>query len=659
MSARSSAACAPTSVLFRRQSTGVGGASSRPEKKPKGENRLEKEREEANRRPVDNKKATKGEEELKQRLIEAEARANRADATNALLAQQVADLTQQVKTLIAKLEAREKQEALGHQLADNNNQMRDLFAEATAEQDPVKKQALCLQMAKTLPALGARLATVSAPPARNAATNETQGGKVAAALHQGRATEEISASTATLHQRQGESSDGVNYAAAAAVRASLLATDDAEEAMEEATTSAATTKRAASPDESIEGEIDLDGGEWEDVESSNGGRRRRKRKRVRGSNSPRNAAAAPRANTAATRTHAAATGSAITAPPANTAAAPANETARANAAAAPANSAARANAAAPQRRRAFAFVIIGLTEQQKQQYALSAHSLFGVSNSTIRRANLTKNGNLIVEPADETSRALLQAAPLPANLKLKPLEGGPRAPATSQYIILKGVHPDIDAVKMEEILQLPCKRIFSATNGGKPTHKVKLTVKDPAKQKEMFEKGATVGSLHFTAAPYLGDNTGTFRCHKCYSPGHPARECPHEGRLCRRCGGDHLVKDCTSLAACINCGGAHEATNPSCPVIVASKDKKEARTLTYATAARRSGDKVEMLQLAGCIASCLVAYNRRTAGGADMGDIFKDVASSVSATYRVSLKATHIKAQALQIADPSDAAQYE
>lgn len=42
-----------------------------------------------------------------------------------------------------------------------------------------------------------------------------------------------------------------------------------------------------------------------------------------------------------------------------------------------------------------------------------------------------------------------------------------------------------------------------------------------------------------------------------------------------------------------------------------------------------------------------------------MADIFKDVASSVSATYRVSLKATHIKAQALQIADPSDAAQYE
>ena len=84
--------------------------------------------------------------------------------------------------------------------------------------------------------------------------------------------------------------------------------------------------------------------------------------------------------------------------------------------------------------------------------------------------------------------------------------------------------------------------------------------------------------------------------------------------------------------------------------------KKEAKTLTYAAAAKRSGDKVEMLQLAGCIASCLVAFNKRTSAGIDQAIIFKDVASSVSATYRVPLKPTHVKAQALQIADPSDAA---
>ena len=82
--------------------------------------------------------------------------------------------------------------------------------------------------------------------------------------------------------------------------------------------------------------------------------------------------------------------------------------------------------------------------------------------------------------------------------------------------------------------------------------------------------------------------------------------------------------------------------------------------LTYAAAAKRSGDKVEMmLQLAGCIASCLVAFNKRTSAGIDQATIFKDVASSVSATYRVNLKPTYVKAQAQQVADPSATSQDE
>ena len=155
----------------------------------------------------------------------------------------------------------------------------------------------------------------------------------------------------------------------------------------------------------------------------------------------------------------------------------------------------------------------------------------------------------------------------------------------------------------------------------------------------------------------MGETGRPLACHKCYALGHIASGCPQPERLCRRCGGGHLVKDCTSPAACINCGEGHEATHPSCPRIQASKEKKEAKTLTYAAAAKRSGDKVEMLQLAGCIASCLVAFNKRTSLGIDQAAIFKDVASGVSATYRVNLKPTYVKAQAQQIADPSATSQ--
>ena len=316
-----------------------------------------------------------------------------------------------------------------------------------------------------------------------------------------------------------------------------------------------------------------------------------------------------------------------------------------------------ARQAAPARRRAFAFVLIGLSADQRQQLT-SIHKVLGVPNSAIRRTNIMKSGNVIIEPTDETGRATLEATTLPANLQLKPLGGSSRAPATSQYVVLKGVHEEIPAEKIEEILKLPCKRLLSASNGGKPTLKVKVTVKDAARQKEMLMKGVTVGSLHFKAAEYKSENTSTLLCHKCYSPGHIAKVCEQE-RLCRRCGGGHLVKDCTSPAECINCGGGHEATHPSCPKILQQKDRKEARTLTYAAAAKRSGDKVEMLQLAGCIAACLVAFNKRASASIDHALIYKDVASSVSATYRVSIKPTHVKAQVLQVADTSDATQHE
>ena len=95
-----------------------------------------------------------------------------------------------------------------------------------------------------------------------------------------------------------------------------------------------------------------------------------------------------------------------------------------------------ARQAAPARRRAFAFVLIGLSADQRQQLT-SIHKVLGVPNSAIRRTNIMKSGNVIIEPTDETGRATLEATTLPANLQLKPLGGSSRAPATSQYVVLK------------------------------------------------------------------------------------------------------------------------------------------------------------------------------------------------------------------------------
>ena len=312
----------------------------------------------------------------------------------------------------------------------------------------------------------------------------------------------------------------------------------------------------------------------------------------------------------------------------------------------------------PPRKRAFAFVLLGMNQQQRQQSLLSPHTLLGVSNALIKRTHITKGGNLIIEPIDDAARITIQGATLPPGLTLKPLNGESRSATVSPFVVLRGVQESIETATIETALGLKCKRLLSSANEGKPTQKVKLLVLDEARRKEILEKGVNIGSLHFRATHYINDASGTLQCHKCYSLTHLAKACESE-RLCRRCGGPHLVKECTSPAACLNCGEEHEATHPSCSKIAEKKERKETKTLTYAAAAKRAGDKIEMLQLAGCIASCIVAYNMQTASHIDQGEIYKDVAKSVSATYRVSLRATHVKAQALQVADPSAAANHD
>ena len=192
-------------------------------------------------------------------------------------------------------------------------------------------------------------------------------------------------------------------------------------------------------------------------------------------------------------------------------------------------------AAAP-RKKPFAFVLLGLNDEQRKR-CLEIHSVLGVENTLIKRTNLMKSGNLIVEPSDDVARATLQATSLPEGLNLKPLNGKSRSPAVSHFVVLKGVHESIEAATIERALGLPCKRLLSSANGGKATLKIKLEVKDEARRKEILEQGVNVGSQHFRAAPIGDSSSDILRCHKCYEPGHIAKVCKKEERLCRRCGG--------------------------------------------------------------------------------------------------------------------------
>ena len=122
MASRSEPSSAPSSVSFRRQSSGVPAAASRPEKSTKSE----VERDWAARR------------------------ANQADATITMLSKQVADLTEQFRQLVSTLGEEEKRQALANQLEDSNNQTRQLFGESSSASNPNKTKESMFQLAGSI-----------------------------------------------------------------------------------------------------------------------------------------------------------------------------------------------------------------------------------------------------------------------------------------------------------------------------------------------------------------------------------------------------------------------------------------------------------------------------------------------------------------------------
>ena len=123
MAARNKAAVPPLSN-FRRQSVGAAVASARPDKKKT--------------------------DDMERRMLQAEARAKKAESDNAELRQQISTLTDKVTQLLSKLDAQEKRESRRLQLEDSNEQTRDLFTLAASTTDDSKKREYSLQLAQML-----------------------------------------------------------------------------------------------------------------------------------------------------------------------------------------------------------------------------------------------------------------------------------------------------------------------------------------------------------------------------------------------------------------------------------------------------------------------------------------------------------------------------
>lgn len=282
---------------------------------------------------------------------------------------------------------------------------------------------------------------------------------------------------------------------------------------------------------------------------------------------------------------------------------------------------------------------------------LQLHSLLGVDRKLILRTSLTAAGNVLICPvSEEAKNQLLAADKLPENLVLKDLSNRISSGKASPFVVLRGVHPEIDVADISAELGLPCSRLLSAANEGKPTMKVKVKCLDEAKRRELLSGGATVGLEHFKVSAYEGDSAPALQCYTCLGIGHLAKSCAKE-KVCRKCGGSHLAEDCQAeQLSCTNCHQAHSATDPSCPLIISHKENKEAKTLSYAAAAMKGADKPDSLRLATAIASALAASFKRANITLTPAEICSDVAISVSKAYKVNIKPAFIQHHAFSAA---------
>ena len=133
-------------------------------------------------------------------------------------------------------------------------------------------------------------------------------------------------------------------------------------------------------------------------------------------------------------------------------------------------------------------------------------------------------------------------------------------------------------------------RIVSRTTD-KPTTLVRAFVETQQQAESAIQNGVRIGYvLHRCEASTPRPAVQVVQCFKCQKLGHMARECSENDVKCLRCGGNHLVKDCSApreAVKCTNCQGAHPASYRGCPVFKQATGEKlreiaQAKT-TYAS----------------------------------------------------------------------------
>jgi hypothetical protein len=285
-------------------------------------------------------------------------------------------------------------------------------------------------------------------------------------------------------------------------------------------------------------------------------------------------------------------------------------------------------------------VLDGLSENEKVN-SVEVRNRLGKNCDLIQKSVTTHRGTVLLFTRSEDDRTKLLQATLGRGLTLRETKVS-NPGKENNYAVIVGISPTISDAEISAEVGMTCKRIQSARLGGAAIWKVKIQCASANDKAELMKIGVGYGLQRYKVVDFKSQRP-VLQCYKCQGFGHVAIACSSDER-CRNCGENHNSKDCVALTpACANCKGNHAASDFACPQIEQQVIKREASTLNYANAVKKSGDQVDCLRLACSMAAAITTILEKRAGlKVNPSDIFKDVADNVALFYRVNIRGDHV-----------------
>jgi len=268
-----------------------------------------------------------------------------------------------------------------------------------------------------------------------------------------------------------------------------------------------------------------------------------------------------------------------------------------------------------------------------------------INAADVRRYDPLPDGRVLLHPASEEAKALIESLVTPPGISIKLAVKRPPKKVEGLSVVALRVDPSISDADIHEASGLKSKRLIAAKTSS-PTYKVRIFCDNEAQKDKLIKEGLRMCGVRYKVELYKS-GPAPLQCYKCQGLNHMAWQCAKPDK-CMRCAGDHPSKDCPAkdnkdLRTCANCGGSHMANSFECSMIKQAKVVENTKQLTYAAAVAKKGDSTECHRLAAVITDVILSVVHSLPcgmGPLNPANVSELVAQAVSRHYKADVS-TH------------------